>query len=69
MEGSALQHPGLALRAGPGARGAPEIPPAAGGALQVFAVRRLWHRGGYQGDVAENRYCLLHPLLIKANEK
>lgn len=40
-----------------------------GQALQVFLVKSLWCRGGHPGDVAENQYCLLHPLLIKPNAK
>lgn len=69
VEGLGSQYFGLALRTGPDAPRARKIPAGAGGALQVFAVKSLWHRGAYQGDVAENQYCLLHPLLIKANKK
>lgn len=48
-----------------------QMPPGLEKAVQVFAGKSLWHRGGYQGGEGcqKNQSCLLHLLLIKANEK
>lgn len=49
VKGLALPYFGFALRVGLDAPQARKIPAGAGGALQVFAVKSLQHRGGYQG--------------------